>query len=793
MPKHFCVAGALLIALLLLCSAYSNTFSSPPVLDDFHTFVNEATLEGTAYSPSDEIAYLRSHFLWSRWVPALTVVWDHDLGKGDLPRLHATNLAIHVFCFLSVFLLALQIARASEVLSPGRQVLPSPVWAPALWAAALWAFNPVQVNAVTYIAQRIASLVALFYVLSVAAFVAARLLHRRVSCANTGVVALYLLSLLAMALAALSKENWITLPFVLLITEAWFFDESVFSRLARFLLKHYVVSSIVVVAGLVFAALVLPSILSGYEMRDFSLLERLLTQPRVVVWYISIFFFPAPGRLSLEHDVDISTSLFHPATTLPACLFLAAVVILTILLRKRFPVATYGIIWFFLNLAVESSVIPLELVFEHRLYLPTVGLALSTVVALNGVFDRVLAPRVQPREVNRLKWCFFAILAAGLALTTFCRNTAWSDAVTLNRDIVAKAPLHPRSHANLAVALMRERRYGAAIEEARLAVRLGRENFEQYLVAANTIVLCQFRLGRIDDAISEAEGFLRSVPPNGNVQPVPSIYLNLSTIYLKKSALPEAMQAIQKGLESNQYLTGKVIDQRLGGVGAARMESILDWVRYLGLDLDGDGRPDPGHLSPAAWVGRYLIDIGDRATAEAFLVDHITAYPEDLDAVLLLEAARKWDKAILAQREKWEFHRKYLSHPFSLFNLNMAVALLICERNLPSPYSDLGQWCLENALKLKPDSSDAHLLKGWYYHAGGRFPEALAEGRRAVDLDPLSAKARLGVGFFQNSLNQRDEALSSFRKVLEMYPGCPERSAVLGIIKEIEAAAKSPG
>lgn len=787
LPNSWRAAGGFLIGLLLVWSAYSNTFSSPPALDDFHTFVSDGTLEGAAASNTDDFAYLRTHFSWSRLVPALTLTWDHGVGKGEVVRLHLTNLAIHSFCFLAVFLLMFQIAETTVMLSPGRQILPSPSWMPALWVATIWAVNPIQVNAVTYIAQRIAALVALFYVLSVAAFVAARLLHRREGRANAGVVSLYLLSFLGTVLAALSKENWVMLPFMLLITEAWFFDRSVLSRLARFLLKHYVFSLGALVVGVALAVRLLPPILSGYETRSFTLPERLLTEARVVVWYISIFFFPAPGRLSLEHDVDVSTSLFHPATTLPAILFLVGAVVAAILLRKRFPLATYGILWFFINLAVESTVIPLELVFEHRLYLPSVGLTMSTVVVLNGLFDRVLGPRLQAKETTRVKWCVFALLAACLALTTFYRNEAWRDALTLNRDIVSKAPLHPRSHANLAVALMRQKRYGAAIEEARQAIRLGRENFEQYLVAANTIVLCEFRLGRIDEAIADAEAFLRSVPPNGNVQPVPMIYYNLCSFYLAKHALPEAMRALKKAVESNLYLTDKVIDLRLGGLCATGMENILELARPLDLDLDGDGKPDPGYLSPAAWVGRFLLDVGDRAAGESFLADRTAAHPGDLDAVLLLDAARKWDEAGLVQREKWEFHRKYLSYPFSSFDLNVAVALLVCEYNLPAPFFGLGEWRLDKALALRPDSSDAHLLKGWYHHAGGRFPEALAEGMRAVKLDPLSAKAWLGVGFFQNSLNQREEALSAFRKVLELYPGCPERNAVRGIIKDIEA------
>ena len=132
--------------------------------------------------------------------------------------------------------------------------------------------------------------------------------------------------------------------------------------------------------------MVLPKLLSGYAYRDFNLVERLLTEGRVVVWYMSLLLWPDPARMSMEHDFEISTSLFSPLTTLPSLLLIAALIFLAIRFRRRFPVITYGIVWFFLNLVIESTIIPLELVFEHRLYLPSMGFYLSVAALLVTLF-----------------------------------------------------------------------------------------------------------------------------------------------------------------------------------------------------------------------------------------------------------------------------------------------------------------------------------------------------------------------------------------------------------------------
>jgi len=119
----------------------------------------------------------------------------------------------------------------------------------------------------------------------------------------------------------------------------------------------------------------------------------------------------------------------------------------------------------------------------------------------------------------------------------------------------------------------------------------------------------------------------------------------------------------------------------------------------------------------------------------------------------------------------------------------MTVALMSRSSRLPFPslWIEVGEAFLDHALKLQPDSSDAHLLKGWYYLKKNDAENAMAEARRALGLDPKSAKSWMGLGLFLAQTNRFQEAISALLKTLELYPGCPVRHGVLDIVAELQA------
>ena len=175
--------------------------------------------------------------------------------------------------------------------------------------------------------------------------------------------------------------------------------------------------------------------------------ERLLTQPRILLFYLSQIAYPVPNRLSIEHDVEISRSLIDPWTTLPSIIVVTATIVFALFQVRRRPMASFAILFFFLNHAIESSVIPLELIFEHRNYLPSLFLFVPVAIGLLKAVEH--CRRLQP-SVRYAVAAFPILLVAGFAAGTYTRNMAWQDARTFWEDAAVKAPLSMRPLHNLA-------------------------------------------------------------------------------------------------------------------------------------------------------------------------------------------------------------------------------------------------------------------------------------------------------------------------------------------------------
>jgi hypothetical protein len=308
----------------------------------------------------------------------LTFALDFKLGKGSIGTFHLTNLVIHFLVAAALFFFLSTLFDSKE-LNPyidGRRRFPSPIL-PFL-ITGLWALNPVQTNAVTYLVQRMTSLAALFYLLSLGLYLSARWKHREKGL-NCIVAVYYSLFFITFLSALMCKQNTATLPIVILLLETVFINPHFIKRVFKNkrLFAFLCLFALAMVLGVFYN--LFPNGIS-YTHRHFTLSQRLLTELRVLVSYIFLLLLPLPRFMNLEHDVTISSSLFSPMTTLWSLLFLVLIVGVGWRIRKKYPLISLGIFWFFLNLLMESTIFPLELKFEHRLYLPSVGFYLTLVV-----------------------------------------------------------------------------------------------------------------------------------------------------------------------------------------------------------------------------------------------------------------------------------------------------------------------------------------------------------------------------------------------------------------------------
>jgi hypothetical protein len=119
-----------------------------------------------------------------------------------------------------------------------------------------------------------------------------------------------------------------------------------------------------------------------YEARPFTLGQAVLTPPRVILFYLSLLFYPVEQRLSITHDIQLSNSLFDPPSTIVAILVLLGIVGACLLKSKKWPFISYCILFFFMNHVIEGSVFGLELIFEHRNYLPSMLLFAPVAILL---------------------------------------------------------------------------------------------------------------------------------------------------------------------------------------------------------------------------------------------------------------------------------------------------------------------------------------------------------------------------------------------------------------------------
>jgi protein O-mannosyl-transferase len=793
--KHFHKVALILLCIMLFF-AYCNTFYSPPTLDDFHSFIHEPLVKIQNWSAGSLLLLSQTKFGLKRWIPMITFSWDIKMSNGELFSLHLTNLLIHFASFLAVFFCAYQIMVYPRQASQAERCLPPPR-AAAIWVAGLWALHPAQTNAVTYIVQRMASLVALFSLLSVAFYVAARARSVNRIRYDARALLLYLCCLITMAMAFVSKENSAILPILLVCTEIWFFQKDLLGHFLKIVRTHYFLSTAAILVAVAVLAVNLPQFLVGYEGRHFTLGQRLLTESRVVIWYLSSLIWPHPSRFSLEHDVELSTSLVHPLSTLFAVLFWCVLIGWIMVRRRKYPLVTYGLLWFILNLVIESTIIPLELVFEHRMYLSSLGLILSLVLMLYSTL-RFLLPKVSSKDFGTLSWCAFAIFASLLTLATFERNQAWQDVVTLNRDNVAKAPNNPRAHANLAVALSRTGIYEEAINEAHIAIGAGQENFESYCEAANTIILSHYGLKEYQLAVSEGERLIAERPDHSGASALPLMCLSTALAYQELGDLQSAYRTVLKGLYFNQHLSAR--SPMMAELCIKVLQTLMQQAILNGLELSRDENsmrdivPVNTEIVPInTQIAKILLHFDHRTEARSLLEFSLEESPTNLETQQILGGLARDDALSKLQQQKGSFMQKYVEQPFSRFNLYLAGAYLVRAKKLPAPFAKLGEALLDDALKIQPDSADAHLLKAWYHYQRDESSPAVARAKRALELDPDYAKAWLGLGFFLAKANQPEEAVAAFQKNLQLFPVNPDRLAIVDILAGLAGQLAEPG
>ncbi|MFH1216149.1 MAG: hypothetical protein V1706_06585 [Pseudomonadota bacterium] len=447
--------------LLSLCSVlvfflYGNTLTGEFLFDDLRLIPNnpairlqELTLGGLAKAA-----------FTTRPVAMVSFALNYYFHQYAVAGYHVVNILIHIATgiFLYFFIKStINLPSLKDRYGHNRYL--------ALVVALVWMVNPLHTQTVSYIVQRMNGLAAMFYILSMLCYVQARIadgqpVKRTLLSACCGLSALFALG---------SKEIAATLPFFILLYE-WFFFQEMSRKWLR--TASFILAAILVATGALFFLFpqFLPAgiLTKGYEPYPFTMGQRLLTESRVVMLYLGLLFFPHPSRLNLDYDFPVSYSLFQPSTTFLSILCILSLILVAVCIASREPLLSYCILWFFGNLVIESTVIPLDLVFEQRTYLPSMLVILLVVLLVERFW------RVYPLP----KLIAFFLVVAVCSFWTVERNRDWSNALTMMIDNAEKSPDKARPAYNVACEFAKAGKVHEALVWLERAV--GKDDFNRW-------------------------------------------------------------------------------------------------------------------------------------------------------------------------------------------------------------------------------------------------------------------------------------------------------------------------
>jgi protein O-mannosyl-transferase len=508
---HLGVLGILAAVAALL---YYPSLHAPWYMDDTSAIVQNPGIRDLGGS-------LGKIFL-PRGLALFSFALNYHFGGTDPFGYHLVNLGLHIGCGFLVYLLLRRVVRESVLL-------------PTL-GALLFIAHPLQTQAVTYVVQRMAVLAALFFLLSLWLFVRAReRLASGALFADARHLGYYLGALLAGIGAVFTKENTAVLPVVLYLYVTVLLPPTGDRRRLLLSLLPFAAGPLALAVVRLLLPLAGDKTLAGITATGYLVHTQQLTPLRYLVtefsvlWvYIRMLFLPY-GQ-ALQHSYPVATSLFEWRHLL-AGTGLALLGALAVQLRRRQPLIATGIAWFFLTLAVESSLIPLDPLFEHRLYLPIFGFVLV-------VFGLI---QLLPSRRAGVVILMAAVLVC-LPLS-WQRNRLWADPIAFYQDNLAKVPHSERVLTDLAISY-----FGAGrLAEAEPLLLRARAKNPDYLPASVNLISLYISRGRLPEAFALARREVVKYPRSVDLRTV------FGLLYYRNGDLERALQSLDQALALAPY------------------------------------------------------------------------------------------------------------------------------------------------------------------------------------------------------------------------------------------------
>lgn len=596
------------VILLIVWLLYADTHEHAFHFDDLHAIQKNETIR--SYDAFNDVSFWAN--IHNRPLALFTFAVNYEQGELDPGPYHRTNILIHALSAILLFFLVRRLLRAPAMSG-------SPMaryhWQIPLLVALLFALHPLQVQSVTYIVQRMASMAWMFALAALLSFLHGRLIQVSGGGIRKAMI-WYIIAVITFVAALMSKQSAAAILLVMLAAEYLFVVSPSGKPSRAFLAGGVAVMSV--------GAIVV--IMSGWipaEKGALPPVEYLATQMRVILKYLQLVFVPV--NLTLDYGFSPSKSLFEPLVIIAALVHLVLFTI-AFYLRKRNPFIAFGIFLFFLPLAVTSTIFPIrDVIFEHRLYLSVAGFALvvvSLVLTLLGHRRRMAG------------WLFLALWVGLMGYGTVERNKVWKDDCTLWEDTLEKSPSNSRAWLAVADCLKYRGDQAGALRHYDEALRLDPEN----ATALNNRGNLKLTMNDLTGAIADYDAIIGSSPESRSLA-----LLNRGMAFMKKGdhlrALGDFNRIVDEGgvIENQVYFHRALTYVYLGDYDAAERDFLVVLNKepshqdamfnlasaLMNMDRIGEAASwyttllsyNPGHVAGRHFRGVAYLTLGKRAEA----------------------------------------------------------------------------------------------------------------------------------------------------------------------------------
>lgn len=728
---------AALALVVVTTAAYFNSFAVPFVFDDLPSIVANPTLRSfaDALHPPPNGATVAGRPLLN-----LTFALNHALGGTDVTSYHVFNLTIHLLAALTLF----GVVRRTLLLPVFSVRFEASATLLAFWCALLWSVHPLQTESVTFLSQRAESLAALFYLVTLYAFI-------RSTAANASLGWAWL-SFFSCLCGMATKETVVTAPLLVFLYDRTFLAGTFRNAWQQHRGRHLALAS----TWVLLLALLINTSASRGGTAGFTSgttwWDYMLTQCGAVFHYLRLSLWPQP----LIFDYGFSLAHGFTATFLPLAAILVIVSATFVALRRR-PMLGFLAAAFFLILAPSSSVVPIssQTIAEHRVYLPLAALVVGFVIWLHTALPRGAA-------------FVCGLLALAGAAATFARNADYHTPLTLWKDTVAKRPTNPRAHFNLGLFLDSAGDKPGAEASYRAAIQLDPRNPDVHLALGELLLtrgnLPEARIAFID-ALTRAPNSIRAHFGLANLLAQSGDTSGAIASYQRALQLDPDYAPAHTNLGTALMITGRSSDALRPYEAAVRLAPSAASHTHLANALAQSGQPaaaiaqyetalrlDPNFADAHNNFGELLVNEG--RTREAIPHFEKVFQLEPSNSAIQQRLAAYWASQATSAGQ----------YALSVEDHYRLATQLTAQR----PAEAIAHF--REALRLNPNYAPAHTDLGKLLAESDRIPEATPHFEAAVRLSPTSAAAHANLGNVYFYLNRIADARRHYLEALRLEP-----------------------